>query len=213
MVTTFSTPALSFTVTLMGPSTLVPGVTLISPVFESISTGTFWPSSSIALIVAPSWFLTIRPVDCLSSVGSTFFLLLSFIESLSGFIALAFDVSVGADSLPAVSTAFALTSLPSFTLSAGIVITPVSALISNPSGASAGRDHLPVSGSFVAFTVTAWSDPSGVYVTLTSFVSSSVGGVTVTLPSSFAFTVGAPGASLSFSTSLYPVIVSWDPSG
>ena len=108
----------------------------------------------------------------------------------AGVFALALDVSVGFDSFPALSFAFALTSVPSFTLSAGTVITPVfgSTVTSDPSGTA----HLPAS-SFVAVTVFLFPSLS-VYVTSTVFVSASVGGVTVTLPSSFAFTVGAAGA-------------------
>ena len=113
----------------------------------------------------------------------------------AGFLALALDVSVGVDALPASSFATALTSVPSLTLSAGTVITPVSGstVTSDPSG----TDHFPVLGSFVAVTVTGSVFPSGVYVTETSFVSASVGGVTTTSPLSFASTFGACGAVVS----------------
>ena len=110
----------------------------------------------------------------------------------AGVFAVAFPASV--DSFPVLSFAFALTSVPSFTLSAGTVITPLSGstVTSDPSGTL----HLPVCGSFVAVTV--FSFPSlSLYVTETSFVSLSVGGVTVTLPSLFAVTVGACGAVVS----------------
>ena len=69
-------------------------------------------------------------------------------------------MSVGVDALPASSFANALTSVPSLTLSAGTVITPVSGstFTSDPSG----TDHFPVLGSFVAVTVTGFVCPSGV---------------------------------------------------
>ena len=97
------------------------------------------------------------------------------------------------DSLFEPSFAFAVTSVPSFTLSAGTVITPVSGstFTSDPSG----TDHLS-SAPFVAVTVLSFPSLS-LYVTVTVFVSASVGGVTVTLPSLFAVTVGAAGAVVS----------------
>ena len=113
------------------------------------------------------------------------------------------------DSFPALSLAAASTSVPGFTLSFGSVMTPLS--LSTVTSDPSGTDHLP-SSPFVAVTV--FSVPSGaVYFTVIDLVSSSVGGVMVTLPSLLALTVGFPGASVSFCTSLYPVIVSWDPSG
>ena len=70
---------------------------------------------------------------------------------LDGVFALTFDVSVGVDALPASSFATALTSVPSFTLSAGIVMFPFSSTF-RP--LSAGTVHLPVCGSLVALTFT-----------------------------------------------------------
>ena len=109
----------------------------------------------------------------------------------AGFFAVAFPACF--DSFPVLSFAFALTSVPSFTLSAGTVITPVSGstVASDPSGTV----HLP-SSPFVAVTFLSFPSLS-LYVTSTVFVSASVGGTTSTLPSSFAFTVGAAGAVLS----------------
>ena len=116
-----------------------------------------------------------------------------------GVFALTFDVSVGVDAFPDLSFATALTSLPSSTLSAGTVITPVSG--STVTSDPAGTLHFPVCGSFVAVTFTGSVLPVGTYVTSTSFVSASVGGVTVTEPSSFASTFGAAGAVVSASSS------------
>ena len=99
--------------------------------------------------------------------------------------------------MPDPSFAFAVTSVLSATLSAGIVIFPDVGSTVTPFGAFSGSFHFP-SSPFVAVTVTGSVAPCGVYVTETSFVSASVGGVTVTLPSSFAFTVGAAGAVVSF---------------
>ena len=63
--------SLSVTVTLIGPSTFVPGVTTILP-FSSILAGTSFPSSSFATtFVVSSGFLTTKPIFCSSSVGST----------------------------------------------------------------------------------------------------------------------------------------------
>ena len=80
---------------------------------------------------------------------------------MSGVVALfpAFALP-SSDTLSDLSFALAVTSLPSFTLSAGTVITPVSGstFTSDPSG----TDHFPVSGSFVAVTVTGSVAPSGV---------------------------------------------------
>ena len=75
----------------------------------------------------------------------------------AGVFAVAFPASV--DSFPVLSFAFALTSVPSATLSAGTVITPVSGstFTSDPSG----TDHFPVCGSFVAVTFTASVFPVG----------------------------------------------------
>ncbi|WP_454206379.1 hypothetical protein [Peptoniphilus sp. Marseille-Q6390] len=68
----------SSTTTVIGPSTSFPGVTSISPVFGLITTGTSLPSSSFAVtFVSLSGLLTITPVPCFSSVGSTGFLFLS----------------------------------------------------------------------------------------------------------------------------------------
>ena len=111
---------------------------------------------------------------------------------MSGVVDGVFALSVPAsDLLPVLSLAVAVTSVPSFTLLAGIVIAPVvsSTVTSDP----AGTVHLP-SSPFVAVTVLSFPSLS-LYVTSTVFVSASVGGVTVTLPSSFAFTVGAAGFS------------------
>ena len=107
----------------------------------------------------------------------------------------AFSVA-GSVSLPVLSFAFAVTSVPFATLSAGIVTFPVVGSTVKPSGASAGSVQFP-SSSFVTVTVFGSVDPSGVYVTSTDFVSASVGGVTSTLPSSFAVTLGFPGAVVS----------------
>ena len=61
----------SVTVTLIGPSTFVPGVTTMLP-FSSILAGTFFPSSSTAVtVVVSSGFLTTKPVFCSSSFGFT----------------------------------------------------------------------------------------------------------------------------------------------
>ena len=58
-------------VTVIGPSTFVPGVTITFPSL-SISTGTSLPSSSLAVtFVSSSLFSTLMPVSCLSSVGLT----------------------------------------------------------------------------------------------------------------------------------------------
>ena len=57
---------------MIGPSTFLPGVTSISPVFGLISTGMLFPSSSFAVtFVSLSGFTTLIPVPCLSFVGST----------------------------------------------------------------------------------------------------------------------------------------------
>ena len=64
----------SSTVTVIGPSTFLPGVTMILP-FPSISAGTSLPSSSLAdTFVSLSGLFTFTPVYCLSSVGLTGFL-------------------------------------------------------------------------------------------------------------------------------------------
>ena len=64
----------SSTVTSIGPSTSLPGVTTIFP-FSSIFAGTSLPSSSLAdTLVSSSGFVTLTPVSCLSSVGLTGFL-------------------------------------------------------------------------------------------------------------------------------------------
>ena len=102
-------------------------------------------------------------------------------------------MSVAFDVFPVLSFATALTSVPSFTLSAGITIFPSSTF--NP--LSAGLNVQVPSSPFVAVTFTGFVCPSGVYVTSTSFVSTSVGGVTVTSPLSLASTFGATGACVS----------------
>ena len=62
-------------VTVIGPSTFLPGVTSTSPVSGLITTGMSFPSSSFAVtLVSLSGFLTFTPVPCFSSVGSTGFL-------------------------------------------------------------------------------------------------------------------------------------------
>ena len=67
--------SLSSITTVIGPSTFLPGVTSISPVFGLITTGTSLPSSSLAVtFVSLSGFLTITPVPCFLSVGLTGFL-------------------------------------------------------------------------------------------------------------------------------------------
>ena len=70
---------------------------------------------------------------------------------LDGVLALAFDSSVTVDVFPELSVAVAITSVPSFTLSAGIVMFPFSSTF-RP--LSAGTVHLPVCGSLVALTFT-----------------------------------------------------------
>ena len=113
---------------------------------------------------------------------------------MSGVVDGVFAVSLpSVDSLFESSLALAVTSVLSFTLSSGIVITPVfsSTVTSDPSGTV----HLP-SSPFVAVTVLSFPSLS-LYVTVTVFVSASVGGVTVTEPSSFASNVGAAGGVVS----------------
>ena len=134
----------------------------------------------------------------------------SVVSGWLGVFALALPSSV--DSFPDLSFAFAVTSVLSATLFAGILISPVFSSIVISGSVPSGSFHL-LSFPFVAITVTGSVVPSGVYVTLTSFVSSSVGGVTVTSPLSFAVTVGAPGAVVSCVTKLTAGIVSIDPSG
>ena len=73
-----SVKSLSFTVTVIGPVAFVPGVTSISPVSLLITGVTSLPFASLAeTVVVSSGFVTIMPVPCFWSVGSTGFLLLS----------------------------------------------------------------------------------------------------------------------------------------
>ena len=90
--------------------------------------------------------------------------------------------------------------MPSLTLSAGIVITPVFGFICKPCGASFGNVQVP-SSPFVAITVLSFPSLS-LYVTVIDFVSSSPGGVISMAPSSFDATVGAPGAVVSLAFTL-----------
>ena len=63
----------SFTVTVIGPSTFSPGVTVIFP-SSPISTGTVFPSSSLASTVVgvlSSLLITVKPVSCFVPSGFT----------------------------------------------------------------------------------------------------------------------------------------------
>ena len=158
----------------------------------SAPTSTVVPSGNLSLFASSIAFLT-------AAFSSSVKLVLSATCVLAGTTGSVLSAVVGVfavpavDALPASSFAFALTSVPSLTLSAGTVITPVfgSTVTSDPSGTL----HLP-SSPFVAVTVFLFPSLS-VYVTSTDFVSLSVGGVTVTLPSSFASTFGEFGAIVS----------------
>ena len=121
-----------------------------------------------------------------SSFASTFGADGPFISLLVAF--------ASSDAFPVSSFATATTSVPSFTLSSGIVTFPVcgSIVTSEPSGTL----QVPFA-SLVAITVTGLSAPSGVYVISTVLVSASAGGVTSMLPSSFASTFGAAGGVVS----------------
>ncbi|CAD7288286.1 hypothetical protein LMG8286_01254 [Campylobacter suis] len=91
------------------------------------------------------------------------------------------------DLLPASSVVVVVTGVLSFTLSSGIVTTPVSGLTVT---SVFGVLHLPVSGSLV--TVTVSSVPSGLVNLISVSVESSFG-VIVTEPSGLAVTSGADG--------------------
>ena len=81
---------------------------------------------------------------------------------ISGVVVLSPAFAVAeSDGLPALSFAFAVTSVPSATLSAGIVTFPVVGSTVTPSGASFGSVQFP-SSPFIAVTVTGSVFPSGV---------------------------------------------------
>ncbi len=88
--------------------------------------------------------------------------------------------------LPLSSVPLAFTVSPSLTLSAGIVITPVSGSIVAPESSFSGSFHLP-SEPFSAVTVLSLPSSS---LNLTSTLVLSLPGLTVTEPSSFAVISG-----------------------
>ena len=116
----------------------------------SFPTSTVVPSGNLSLLASSTFFLT-------AAFSSSFKLAVSPTLVFAGTVGSVLSAVVGVvavpavDALPTSSFATALTFVPSFTLSAGTVIIPVSGstVTSDPSGTL----HLPVSGSLVAVTI------------------------------------------------------------
>ena len=97
---------LSVTVIVIGPSTFLPGFTIISCFLGSISYGIFFPSSSLTSIIVLVGSVTITPVPCFSLIGSTWFLFFS--STIPGF-GVGVGVGVGVGIAFTLKIAFAVT--------------------------------------------------------------------------------------------------------
>ena len=161
-----SVPSLTLSagITIFPSSTFNPlsAGTVHFPVSGSFVAVTFFSFPSLSVYVTSTVFVSASVGGVTVTLPSSFASTFGAAIFSSGVVASSFVVAfAGSDSLPDPSFAFAVTSVLSATLSAGIVIFPDVGSTVTPSGAFSGSFHFP-SSPFVAVTVTGSFDPCGV---------------------------------------------------